>query len=85
MAELLIKHLYNHYLGTSNADNVQSQAENKIENTWYTGERRRFTFEKYVQIHKDQHTALKALKEHGYPRLNDRTKVSHLLNGMRTK
>jgi hypothetical protein len=76
--------LYNHYLGVSNADNVQSIAENKLQNTFYTGERRRFNFEKYVQIHKDCHTALEGLEEFGFPRLDDRTKVRHLLNGMRT-
>jgi hypothetical protein len=77
--------LYQHYLGASNADNVQSRAENKLQNTFYTGERRRFTFEKYVQVHKDQHTSLQALEEFGYPRLDDRTKVRHLINGIRTK
>jgi hypothetical protein len=44
----------------------------------------RFNFEKYVQIHKDQHTALNGIEEFGFPRLDDWTKVHHLLNGMRT-
>jgi hypothetical protein len=30
--------LYSHYLGASNADNIQSKAENKLQNTFYNGE-----------------------------------------------
>jgi hypothetical protein len=33
----------------------------------------------------DQHTALEALEEQGYQRLDDQTKVQHLLNGMQKK
>jgi hypothetical protein len=66
-------------------NNVQSIAENKLKNTFYTGERHCFNFEKYVQVHKDQHTSLESLKELGFPRLDDRTKVQqHLINGIRT-
>jgi hypothetical protein len=58
--------LYNHYLGASKTNNVQASAEGKLNNTIYQGEKRRFNFERYAQIHKEQHTALNGLEQHGY-------------------
>ena len=45
---------------------MASLAEKKLAMTTYTGERRRWTFEKYVTLHKDQHGILEGLTEHGY-------------------
>jgi hypothetical protein len=76
--------LYNHYLGASKTDNVQASAEGKLNNTTYQGEKRQFNFERYVQIHKEQHTALDGLSQHGYAPMDERTKVRLLLAGIRT-
>jgi hypothetical protein len=76
--------LHSHYLGISKSDNIQAEAENKLKNTFYSGERRNWNFERYVQIHKDQHTAIEGLFRYGYPSLDERTKVRHLMAGIRT-
>ena len=42
-----------HYLGASNTNNIVYEAELMLHSTFYTGEKRSFTFEKYVQMNKD--------------------------------
>ena len=76
--------LRNHYLGPNNVDNMASLAEKKLAMTTYTGERHRWTFEKYVMLHKDQHSILEGLTEHGYVGIDERSKVRYLLDGIKT-
>ena len=77
--------LKNHFLGPNNVDNMAKQAEDKLGSTTYLGEQRRWTFEKYVRIHVDQHTILEGLTEHGYSGIDPRSKVRYLLRGIKTK
>ena len=76
--------LKNHYLGASNVDNMSTQALRKLLGTSYTGERRRWNFEKYCKVHVDQHSILEGLVEHGYVGIDDRSKVRYLLDGIKT-
>lgn len=76
--------LRGHYLGANNVDNMSAQAERKLQTTTYTGEKRRWNFEKYVKVMIDQHAVLKGLTEHGYAGIDDRSKVRHLLAGIKT-
>ena len=77
--------LKNHYLGENNVDNMSSRAESKLKDTSYSGEKRRWTFEKYVKTHVDQHAILTGLVEHRYSGIDDRSKVRHLISGIKTK
>jgi len=45
----------NHVLGRSRRSNIVSKAERTLEVTKYYGEKPRFTFEKYLSIHKNAH------------------------------
>ena len=76
--------LWNHYLGPNNIDNAATMAERRLEVTTYDGEKRRWNFERFVKTHKDQHTILDNLREHGYAGIDERSKVRHLLNGIKT-
>lgn len=76
--------LKGHYLGVNNVDNMSDRAEKKLMNTTYSGEKRRWTFEKFVKTHIDQHAVLEGLVEHGYSGIDARSKVRHLLAGIRT-
>ena len=76
--------LKNHYLGEHNVDNMSSKAERKLRNIAYTGEKRRFNFERFVKVHVDQHAILEGLVEHGYSGIDARSKVRHLLDGIKT-
>lgn len=57
--------LYQHFLGPNNVDNMATLAEDKLKNTVYNGEQRRWDFERYVNVHKQQHSIMEGLVEHG--------------------
>jgi hypothetical protein len=79
------KGLYDHYLGPNNVDNLATASERKLTTTIYNGEKRRWTFEKYVRVHVDQHGVLNNLKIHGYAGIDERSKVRHLVDGIKEK
>ena len=76
--------MYNHYLGPNNVDNMAPMAERKLETTAYQGEKKRWDFERYVRQHVDQHSVLQGLTEHGYSGIDARSKVRHLIAGIKT-
>ncbi len=81
---MAFRNLKEHYLGRNNVDHLASQAERKLQNTTYSGEARRWNFEKYVRTHVEQHTILEELTRHGYSGIDDRSKVRYLVDGIRT-
>ncbi|KAI2502051.1 Reverse transcriptase (RNA-dependent DNA polymerase) [Fragilaria crotonensis] len=76
--------LYQHFLGPNNVDNMATLAEDKLKNTVYNGEQRRWDFERYVNVHKQQHSIMEGLIEHGYTGIDPRSKVRFLLDGIKT-
>mmetsp|Transcript_22939 Transcript_22939/g.32830 ORF Transcript_22939/g.32830 Transcript_22939/m.32830 type:complete len:90 (+) Transcript_22939:1103-1372(+) len=76
--------LRGHYLGINNVDNMATSVETTLQSTYYTGEKRRFNFEDYVQVHMDQHSFLEGLVDHGYAGIDERSKVRLLMDGIRT-
>ncbi|KAI2507228.1 hypothetical protein MHU86_7185 [Fragilaria crotonensis] len=78
--------LYKHFLGPNNVDNMALMAEDKLKTTVYNGEQRRWDFEKYINVHKSQHSIMEGLVvEHGYTGgIDPRSKVRYLLDGIKT-
>jgi hypothetical protein len=76
--------LFDHFLGPNNVGNMASEAETKLTSTLYNGEKKRFTWEKCVRIHTEQHSVLNGLKDYGYAGIDDSSKVRHLLKGIKT-
>jgi hypothetical protein len=60
------------------------QAEDKLKNTVYNGKQCRRDFEPYVDVHKQQHSIMESLMEHGYTGIDPRSKVRFLLDGIKT-
>jgi len=77
--------LEGHYLGPNNVGNMAFSVERKLKNTVFSGEKRRWTFENFVQVHVDQHAILAGLVDHGYSGIDERSKVHHLMNEIKTK
>ena len=77
--------LYQHCLGPNNVDNMATMAEDKLKTTVYNGKQRRWDFEKYVNVHKRQHSIMEGLVEHGYTGIDPRYKVRYLLDGIKTE
>jgi hypothetical protein len=76
--------LFDHFLGPHNVGNMASAAETKLNGTLDNGEKKRFTWETYVQIHTEQHSVLNCLKDYEYVGIDDSSKVHHLLKGIKT-
>jgi hypothetical protein len=76
--------LFDHFLGPNNVGNVASAAENKLTGTLYNGEKKRFNWGKYFGIHTEQHSVLNGLKDYGCAGIDDLSKVSNLLKGIKT-
>lgn len=76
--------LKNHYLGPNSVDLQSAAAEKILQTTEYVGEKRRWNFEKYSKLHKDQHTILHDLEEFGYAGIDPRSKVRYLMTGIKT-
>ena len=74
----------NHYLGPINIGNMAATAEHKLIDATYRGEGRCWDFERYVTLHKEQHTFLEGLKEYGYAGMDEGSKTRHLLAGIKT-
>ena len=73
-----------HYLGKNNVGNLARAAEEQLLSVTYTGEGRRWNFEKYVKVHVDQHQVLEDLTRYGYMGIDPGTKVRFLLRGIKT-
>ena len=76
--------LKNHYLGLNNMNHQANEAEAELKDSSYHGEKCHWNFKKYVQMHQDQHTILQSLVQHGYAGIDERSKVRHLLDGIKT-
>jgi dihydroorotate dehydrogenase len=63
---------------------MASAAERRLISTTYSGEKRRWNFEKFVKVHVDQHTIIEGLVEHGHSGIDERSKVRHLMDAIRT-
>jgi len=77
--------LESHYLGLNNVVNMAISAECKLKNTAFPGEKRHWTFENFVHVHVDQHAILASLVDLGYSDIDERSKVRHLMDGIRAK
>jgi hypothetical protein len=63
---------------------MTSAADTKLTGTLNNGEKKRFTWETYVRIHTEQHSVINGLKDYGHARIDDSSKVCHLLKGIKT-
>ena len=76
--------LKNHYLSPNNTNHQANEAQAKLKDSSYHGEKHCWNFERYVCMHQDQHTIIQSLVQHGYAGIDERSKVRHLLDGIKT-
>ena len=69
-----------HYFGQSQEDNELNEAENTLTTTYYTGEKRNFTFETYAGIHRSAHNTFNDCRTNP---MEERDKVRRLIDGIR--
>ena len=81
---MAFRSLYNHYLGPNAVDNMANTAERKLVQTTYDGEKKRWNIEKYITVHTDAHHTLDGLRRYGYAGIDNRSKVRHFIDGIKT-
>ena len=59
-------------------------AERQLRDVSYFGEKRNWTFKKVVTVHKEQYHVLISLEKHAYKGIDERSKVRHLIDGVKT-
>ncbi len=75
--------LYNIFLGTGTKDTLATQLERDIQTLWYSGLRRGFTFNTYVECHKQAYQFMLAqAKKTDYTASDPSTCIWHFLNGI---
>ena len=62
-------------------DNMESEAKSLLIATHCSGKYKRFKFERYVKIQKDQHHILEGLKGHGHVEIDPRSQVRYFIEG----
>jgi hypothetical protein len=72
--------LFDHYLGANNVGDLATAAEERLQSTRYSGDKRNFDFEKYVCIHTEHHSVLNGLTEHGNSGIDESSKVRLVLH-----
>ena len=70
-------------MGKQNIDNQATTSEKRLELAAWSGDTKRYTFDDYVKIHMDHHSVLTDLTSHGYTGIDKRSKVRHLLKGIK--
>ena len=71
--------LKNFYEGQDFQVWLKDQAFNKILTTFYKGDSQRFTFEKYVSVHKEAHKLLEDSRHNGGNDMDESTKCHHFI------
>ena len=61
-----------------------TKSEKGLELAVWSGDTKRYTFDDYVSIHLNHHSILSDLNYHGYAGIDERSKVRHLLKGIKT-
>ena len=76
--------LKNFLLGPQYVTNMASQRELKLRSFSYDWEKRDFTFQKFVNLHKGQHIIADGLMGYGYSGVDDTSKVIIIMSGINT-
>ena len=76
--------LNNFLIGYHYVTNMAAQFELNLRRFYCGGEKRGFTFQKFVNLHKVQHIISDGLMEFGYSGVDDNSKLHILRNGIKT-
>ena len=58
--------VHKHFLGPYHVAREAADAEGKLQNSHYDGERKTWDWDKYVVLHKEQHAIIESLIDYGY-------------------
>ena len=70
-------------LESPSVDNTATSVYHNLNLAKYNMEIMKWTFDKYVKVHMDQHHIITDLPYHGYKGMDERSKVRNLLNDIK--
>ena len=73
-----------HFLGANNVNNAATALEAEFDSLSYTGENRRWNFEKFVNKHVELYNTAQDLVPYGYSGIDSASRVRKVLNGIKT-
>ena len=76
--------LWDYYLEKKNVDNQATTSERGLELASWTQNTKRYNFYDYVKIYLDHDQICLDLTAHGYAGIDERSKVRHLLKGIKS-
>ena len=76
--------IHKQFLGPDHVARRAADAEGKLQNFHYNGERKIWDWEKYVALHKERHTIMESLTDYGYSEMDNGTKVHNFLQGIKS-
>ena len=75
---------HDHFLGPNTVNHIQKQAKQKLLSISYWEVRKNWNFGRFLSVQKEQHTILEGFTDHGCCRLDERRKVTRLLDEIKT-
>ena len=76
--------MYKQFVDPDHVARQTTEAEGKLQNSHYDGERETWDWDKYVTPHKEKHVIMKSLADYGYSGMVNVTKVCHFLQGIKS-
>ena len=76
--------VHKHFIGPDHMVRQATDAEGKLENSYYDGERKTWDWDMCVAPHKEQHAILESLTDYGNIGMEYGTKVHHFLQGIKS-
>ena len=67
--------IHNCFLSPDHVARQATEAERKLQDSHYGGERKSWDWDKYVALHKEQHAIMESLTDYGYSGMDNGTKV----------
>ena len=72
------------FLSPDHVARKATEAERKLQNSHYDGERKTWDWDKYVAFHREQHTIMENLTDYGYNSIDNGTNVCYFLQGIKS-
>ena len=76
--------IHKHFLCPDHVARQAIEAEGKLQNSHYDGERKMWDWDTFVALHEEQHTIMENLTDYGYSGMENCTMVCHFLQGIKS-
>ena len=81
--QAVLFNIHEQFLGHDHMARQATEAERKLQTSHYDGDRKTWDWGKYVALPKKQHAIMEGLTDYGYKGMDNGTKVSHFLQGIK--